>query len=177
MAQKRIRAVDRKLKGRYAALASNPEKSAKARLSDANAHYKNTREVVKTLQGMPLQSAQKYLKAVLAHQRCVPFRRHMGGVGRTGQAKEWKASTGRWPEKSVKVVQSLLINARSNALHKENPLDAAHLRIWRIQANRARQMRRRTYRAHGRIGAYMRSPAHLQVILTQDPVQVKPPTA
>ena len=177
MANKRVRAVDRKLKGRYAAFASNPEKTAKARVSDSQAHFKNTRETVKTLQGMPLVAAQKYLRDVLNHKRCVPFRRFCGGVGRTAQAKEWKNSLGRWPEKSVKAVQSLLINARSNALSRDKPLEVRQLRIWRIQANRARQLRRRTYRAHGRIGAFMRSPSHIQVILKQDQTEIKAPEA
>ena len=33
--------------------------------------------------------------------------------------------------------------------------------------NRAPNMRRRTYRAHGRINAYMSSPAHIEMIVTE----------
>ena len=37
-------------------------------------------------------------------------------------------------------------------------------------------MRRRTYRAHGRIGPYMASPCHIEVILTEKGDKVpKPP--
>lgn len=36
-----------------------------------------------------------------------------------------------------------------------------------IQVNRAPYMRRRTYRAHGRINPYMSSPCHIEMILTE----------
>ena len=43
-----------------------------------------------------------------------------------------------------------------------------------LSVNRAAQMRRRTYRAHGRINAYMSSPCHIELILTEkDDVVVK----
>jgi len=44
-------------------------------------------------------------------------------------------------------------------------LDVDHLVIDHIQVNRAPYMRRRTYRAHGRINPYMSTPCHLEVIL------------
>lgn len=42
-------------------------------------------------------------------------------------------------------------------------------------ANRAPYMRRRTYRAHGRINAYMSSPAHIELILVQRSDDVEKP--
>ena len=59
--------------------------------------------------------AKQYLKDVLAHKRCVPFVRYNGHVGRTGQAKEFGLTQGRWPEKSVNIVMGLLVNLESNA--------------------------------------------------------------
>merc|ERR1711874_716504 len=46
-------------------------------------------------------------------------------------------------------------------------LDADHLVIENIQVNRAPHMRRRTYRAHGRINPYMSSPCHIEVTLVE----------
>ena len=46
-------------------------------------------------------------------------------------------------------------------------LDADHLVVDHIQVNRAPKMRRRTYRAHGRINPYMSSPCHIEVILVE----------
>merc|ERR1719234_2732533 len=46
-------------------------------------------------------------------------------------------------------------------------LDADHLIIEHIQVNRAAKMRRRTYRAHGRINPYMSSPCHIEITLVE----------
>ena len=67
------------------------------------------------------------------------------------QAKNQKSagSQGRWPKKSAIVLLELLKNAESNAEVKMLNTDA--LVIDHIQVNRAAKLRRRTYRAHGRI--------------------------
>merc|ERR1711868_203857 len=114
---------------------------------------------------MPLHRANKYLKNVIAHKEIVPFRRFMGGVGRHAQAKAHGTSQGRWPLKSCEFLLQLLKNAESNAEFKG--LDPDHLVIEHIQVNRAPKMRRRTYRAHGRINPYMSSPCHIEVCLVE----------
>merc|ERR1711862_21795 len=91
---------------------------------------------------------------------------------RSGQSLNASGSQGRWPKKSAEFFLSLLKNAESNADYKG--LDVDHLVVDHVQVNRAAQMRRRTYRAHGRINAYMSSPCHIEVILTEkDDVKVK----
>ena len=52
-------------------------------------------------------------------------------------------------------------------------LDTSKLYISHIQVNAAPTLRRRTYRAHGRIGPYMSNPCHIQLILTLRREQVK----
>ena len=59
----------------------------------------------------------------------------------------------------------MLKNAESNAELKG--LDVDSLVIEHIQVNKAPKMRRRTYRAHGRINPYMSSPCHIEMILTE----------
>merc|ERR1712048_763608 len=88
-----------------------------------------------------------------------------GTIGRTPQAKEFKMSQGRWPIKSAKIVLDLLKNAESNAEFKN--LDPENMYISHFSVNRAQKGRRRTYRAHGRINAYMSSPAHMELFLTE----------
>jgi ribosomal protein uL22 len=56
---------------------------------------------------------------------------------------------GRWPKKSAEFLLQLLRNAESNADYKG--LDVDRLVIEHIQVNHAPCLRRRTYRAHGRI--------------------------
>merc|ERR1712135_242163 len=104
-------------------------------------------------------------KDVVDKKQIVPFRRFSGGVGRKAQCKNHKAPQGRWPEKSAQFLLQLLKNAESNADVKG--LDVDSLVIDHIQVNKAPYMRRRTYRAHGRINPYMSTPCHLEVILSE----------
>merc|ERR1712033_49145 len=151
--------------GRYAQEPDNPSKTAKARGSNLRVHFKNTRETAQAIKKMPLHRATGYLKNVIAQKEIIPFRRFMGGVGRHAQAKVHGTSQGRWPVKSAEFLLHLLKNAESNAEFKG--LDADALVIDHIQVNRAAKMRRRTYRAHGRINPYMSSPCHIEVILSE----------
>merc|ERR1712213_174814 len=151
--------------GRYAAEPDNATKSAKARGSNLRVHFKNTRETAQAIKRMPLHRATTYLKNVIEQKEIIPFRRFMGGVGRHAQAKVHGTSQGRWPKKSCEFLLDLLKNAESNAEYKG--LDPDHLVIEHIQVNRAPKMRRRTYRAHGRINPYMSSPCHIEVCLVE----------
>merc|ERR1711955_140493 len=126
---------------------------------------KNTRETAQAIKGMHIRKANKYLRDVTIKQQCVPFRRYNGGVGRCAQAKHHGATQGRWPKKSAEFLLHMLKNAESNAELKG--LDADHLIIEHIQVNRAAKMRRRTYRAHGRINPYMSSPCHIEITLVE----------
>ena len=135
---------------KYSREATNPSKSCKAMGVDLRVHYKNTYETAQAIKGMALKAAQTYLADVVEKKQCVPFRKYTGCIGRTPQAKAFKMSQGRWPVKSAKILINLLRNAESNAEHKN--LDADNLVIKHIQVNAAQQGRRRTYRAHGRIG-------------------------
>merc|ERR1712140_31100 len=67
--------------------------------------------------------------------------------------------------KSAEFLLQLLKNAESNAEYKG--LDPDHLVIEHGQVNRAPKMRRRTYRAHGRINPYMSSPCHIEICLVE----------
>merc|ERR1719471_830705 len=131
--------------------------------------------MAQAIKKMPLSRATAYLKNVIAQKEIIPFRRFMGGVGRHAQAKVHGTSQGRWPKKSAKFLLHLLKNAESNAEYKG--LDADHLFIDHIQVNRAPKMRRRTYRAHGRINPYMSSPCRIEVVLAEKDTVVAKPTA
>ncbi|CAG2101767.1 unnamed protein product [Medioppia subpectinata] len=162
--------------GRYSTDPENPTKSCKARGSNLRVHFKNTRETAQAIKRMALRRAQRYLKNVIDQKEIVPFRRFSGGVGRKAQVKAFAGTTqGRWPEKSAEFLLQLLRNAESNADYKG--LDVDRLVIEHIQVNRAPKMRRRTYRAHGRINPYMSSPCHIEVILSEKEQVVSKPSA
>eukprot|EP00440_Ansanella_granifera_P017361 gb/GFBE01018855.1/.p1 GENE.gb/GFBE01018855.1/~~gb/GFBE01018855.1/.p1 ORF type:complete len:109 (+),score=38.27 gb/GFBE01018855.1/:1-327(+) len=82
-------------------------------------------------------------------------------------------SQGRWPVKSAKIVLGLLRNAEANAEFKN--LDTENLFVEHVQVNAAQQGRRRTYRAHGRIGPYMNCPCHVEMILSEKEEAVEKP--
>lgn len=62
----------------------------KAQISNVPVHFKKTVEVVRGLNGMTLKRAYDYLKNVIGHKECVPFRRFKSGIGRCAQAKQFK---------------------------------------------------------------------------------------
>merc|ERR1712226_1461871 len=150
---------------RYSTEPENPTKSCKARGSYLRVHFKNTRETAMALKKMHIRKAYRFLKDVCDKTQIVPFRRFNGGVGRKAQAKNHGHTQGRWPVKSAEFLLGLLKNAESNADVKG--LDVDSLVIDHIQVNRAPYMRRRTYRAHGRINPYMSSPCHIEMILSE----------
>ncbi len=127
----------------------NKNLAATAAGYDLRVHFKNTYETAKAIRGMNLADAEAYLGAVLEHKRCIPFTKYEGSTGRTGQAKEFGLTKGRWPEKSVRIVLALLKNAKSNAEAKR--LNVDNVFVKNVQVNQAQKGRRRTYRAHGRI--------------------------
>ncbi|KAI8908594.1 ribosomal protein L22/L17 [Gorgonomyces haynaldii] len=146
-------------------------KSAKASGNYLRVHFKNTREVAATIKGYNLQKAKAYLADVVDHKQAVPFRRFAGGIGRTAQGKAFGVSRARWPVKSVQFVSQLLKNAEANA--EQKGLDLNKLVIQHIQVNQAPKQRRRTYRAHGRINAYMSSPCHIELVVVEEEKQVE----
>ncbi|KAJ3125768.1 60S ribosomal protein L17 [Nowakowskiella sp. JEL0407] len=160
---------------RYAVTDINSAKSAKARGSYLRVHFKNTRETAAAITGMNLRKAVAYLGDVKEFKRAIPFRRFNGGTGRTAQAKEFGATLGRWPVKSVEFLLGLLKNAESNAETKGLNLET--LIIKHIQVNQAPKQRRRTYRAHGRINAYMSSPCHIELVVEEAEKKVEKETS
>eukprot|EP00997_Jenningsia_sp_PLL12_P007916 NODE_4611_length_643_cov_64.818182_g3953_i0.p1 GENE.NODE_4611_length_643_cov_64.818182_g3953_i0~~NODE_4611_length_643_cov_64.818182_g3953_i0.p1 ORF type:complete len:197 (+),score=51.16 NODE_4611_length_643_cov_64.818182_g3953_i0:35-592(+) len=156
---------------KYCRKSANPEKSAQAKVDDLRAHYKNTYETAKAVKGLKIKRAINYYEQVLEKKAIIPFRRHLGGIGRNTQAKQHKCVFGRWPEKSVTKMLSLLKNLLSNAESKG--LDTDRCVITNVVVQRAAQGRRRTYRAHGRISPYKSSNCHVQFYLSEKAEGVK----
>jgi len=152
---------------RYSVEPEVPEKTSKSRGNHLRVHFKHCREIAHFTKGMEVNKAIKVLEDVLQFKAIVPFVKFTGGIGRKAMAKQCKApgSKGRWPVKATAVYLNLLKNAVANAETKG--LEAESLIIDHAQCNRAPAGRRRTYRAHGRIGKYASQPAHVEVILKE----------
>lgn len=153
-------------------------KSTRSAGRDLTCHYKQMSEVGRAIKGMKLDKAKAYLERVLAKKDVIPYMRHKGGKGRHAQAKnhKWVVGSG-WPSKSSKMMLKLLENAEANAKgdKKDPDLEAGNLVLNHVQVNRARKMRRRTYRAHGRMGPYVRSPCHVEIVAEAPLVKVSKP--
>lgn len=145
---------------KYSRQPAEAAKSAKCRISDLRAHYKNTYNVARACKGLKLKAAIRYMDDCLDHKQIIPFRRYSGGVSRKAQAKVFKHTQGRWPEKSLKAVKELLINLRANAETQKLDIDACLIN--HVVVQRAVSGRRRTYRAHGRISPYLSSNCHIE---------------
>lgn len=152
---------------RYSVEPEVPEKTSKSRGSHLRVHFKHCREIAHYTKGMKVTKALKYLDDVLAFKAVIPFVKFTGGIGHKGQGKQIKSpgNNGRWPVKATAVYRDLLKNAMANAETKG--LDTDNLVIDHAQVNRAPPGRRRTYRAHGRIGKYASQPAHIEIILKE----------
>jgi len=129
-------------------------------------HFKNTRETGGAIKGMNLIRAKQYLKNVILKTEIIPFTRYKYGVGRKSQIKNQKASAGRWPKKSAQMISKILLNAESNA--KRKGLDTDSLYIRKVQVNQAMKGQRRTFRAHGRVNAFLSHPCHVEITLMEN---------
>uniref|UniRef100_A0A2K6CML9 Large ribosomal subunit protein uL22 n=1 Tax=Macaca nemestrina TaxID=9545 RepID=A0A2K6CML9_MACNE len=133
--------------------------ACKSRGSNLRVHFKNTRETAQAIKGMHIRKATKYLKDVTLQKQCVPFRP-------CAQVRILSCHLKRQNlMENAEFLLHMLKNAESNAELKG--LDVDSLVIEHIQVNKAPKMRRRTYRAHGRINPYMSSPCHIEMILTE----------
>jgi len=140
---------------------------SKSRGSHLRVHFKHCREIAHHIKGMETGKAAKFMQDVLDRKAIVPFTKFTGGIGRKAMAKQHKTpgDKGRWPIKATAVVKDILSNAVANAESKG--LNVEKLYISHAQVNRAPPGRRRTYRAHGRIGKYASQPAHVELVLSE----------
>lgn len=150
--------------GRHHLKLLEKENTAIARGSDLRVSFKNTYETARAVKGMTLARAQAYLKAVMEKKEIVPFKRWRYGVGRKAQLKNAPqySHAGRWPVKSAQYVHSLVVNLAANAEAKE--VDTEKMLITHVQVNKGVPGRRRTYRAHGRIGPFKSHPCHIEMV-------------
>jgi ribosomal protein uL22 len=125
--------------------------AAKACGTHLRVHFKHCREIGNAIKGRQLKNAQQYLENVLQFKEAIPITKYTGGIGRHAMGKQYNAPGDKvaWPQKATRTFLDLLRNVESNASSKG--LEVEKLVITHVNANQAPKMRRRTYRAHGRI--------------------------
>merc|ERR1711971_230961 len=143
----------------------NPSLVASAKLLDARVKFKDCREAMKMIKGMPIARAQKYLLNVIERKEIV-----------TPPSSKMAEVVMQWPNNSTK---PLVSGRKKSAKHCSNfwltqktmqskkNLNVDKLIVENIQANMAHKIFKRTYMAHGRIAPFQQSPAHLFITLTE----------
>ena len=127
------------------------------------------------LVGMTIPRATQFLKNVIDKRECVTATKFNNGRGRHAQAKQHGQVLAFWPQKICRVVLKLVANAANNAEVKG--LDRGKLIISAAQANPAPRIFKRTFGAHGRINPFMKSPAHLFVMVEEKQAKVPVPAS
>jgi large subunit ribosomal protein L17e len=151
---------------KYSKEPANPNAFAKARADNVRVSFKNTMNVGRVLQGMSLRRSKKFLNNVLRHSEAVPLTKYNTGRARHAQGNEWKQTNlCSFPTKSIYSMLKILRNAEANA--KAKGLESKSLFLSHVQVNKAPPVRRRTFRAHGRIGPYQAHPSHIEIILSE----------
>jgi large subunit ribosomal protein L22 len=143
----------------------DPEKTVKASAREARVSHKSAREICKTIKGMMLTQAKKYLKDVITKKRSVPFRRFKKKAGHRHGLE--KAYAGRYPVKAAKQVLKILEGAEANAEYKG--LDTDRLRIIHASAYPGMKIKRYTQRASGRSTPNFETLCHFEIALEEQP--------
>ena len=143
----------------------DPEKTVKASGREVRVSHKSAREVCKTIKGMTLDQAKKYLRDVMEKKRPVPFTRfkkkaaHRHGLH--------KAFAGRYPVKAAKQVLKVLEEAEANAENKG--LDIDRMRIIHAAAYPGMKIKNYMPRAMGRSSPKFETLCHIEMVLEEQP--------
>lgn len=150
----------------YSITGLDRDKTAIASGRDLKVSHKNTREVTNTIKGMTLERAKSYLEEVILMKRAVPFKRHNKKVGHRRGLALFKWHSGRFPEKSARLVYEVLSNAEANAEYKG--LDTEKCRIIHAAVMKARKIKRYIERAHGRSTPFNETLIHIEIVLLEE---------
>jgi large subunit ribosomal protein L22 len=145
----------------------DPEKTAIASGREVRVSHKSAREVCKTIKGMMLATAKRYLRDVIDKKKPVPFRRYNKKVGHRRGLE--KAFTGRYPVKAAQKVLHVVEGAEANAENKG--LDVDRLRVFHAVAYPGIKIKRYMPRAHGRSSPKFNTTTHIEIVLDEKPGQ------
>ena len=139
-----------------------PERSAIARVKEADVSMKDSVNIAHYLRGKPLVQAKEILEGVVKKVRPVPYFRYLDSVSH----RKGKVGPGRFPVRAAKAFQELLNNVEANAEFKS--LDTENLKIVHIAASKGRVVKKFTPKAYGRAGANFRDLINLEVVVKEE---------
>lgn len=137
-----------------------PEKSAIARVKEADISMKDAVNIAHYLRGKSLELVKNILEGVVKKERPVPYFRYLDSVShRKGMGP------GRYPVKAAKAFQELVNNAEANAEFKSLNMEA--LKVSHIAASKGRMVKKYSPKAYGRAGAKFKDLIHLEIVLEE----------
>ena len=147
----------------YSITELDTEKAVKASGRELRISPKHAREVCKTIKGMHLDKAKRYLEQVTAKKQPLPFRRFVKKLGhRHGMQK---AMVGKYPVKAAAQILKVLESAEGNAEFKG--LDVERLRIIHASAYPGMKIKRSIPRAFGRSTPKNKTLTHIEIVLEE----------
>lgn len=147
----------------YSVAELDTEKTAKASGRELKISPKHAIEVCRTIKGMRLGKAKRFLEQVMEMKQPVPFRRFTKKLGhRHGMHK---AMVGKYPVKAAAEVLNVLESAEGNAEFKG--LDIERLRIRHVSAYPGIKLKRAIPRAMGRSSPKNNTLTHVEVVLEE----------
>jgi large subunit ribosomal protein L22 len=145
--------------------ALDPEKTVKASGREVRVSHKSAREICRSIKGMMLTEAKKYLLDVAAKKRAVPFKRFKKKVGHRHGLEG--AYAGRYPVKAAGEILKIIKGAEADAENKG--LDPERLRIIHASAYPGIKIKRFMPRAFGRATPKFETLCHIEIALEEQP--------
>jgi len=147
----------------YSVTEFDTERTVKASGRELRISPKHAREVCKTIKGMRLNKAKRYLGQVMEKKQSVPFRRFVKKMGhRHGMQK---AMVGKYPGKAVAKILKVLESAECNADFKG--LNIERLRVIHASAYPGMKIKRAIPRAFGRSSPKNKTLTHIEIVLEE----------
>jgi len=141
----------------------DPERTAKASGRELRISPKHAREVCKTIKGMMLEDAKKFLEDVIAMRRPVPFRRYKKKVPHRRGLQGF--CTGRFPVKAARYILRLLEQVEANAEFKG--LNTEKLKIIHAAAYPGMKLKKFFPRAFGRSSPNFEVLTHVEIVVQE----------
>ena len=147
----------------YSIVQLDPDRTTLASGRDLPVSAKDTEEVCRSIRGMRLEQAKKWLEAVMDEKQLVTYRRHH--KKHAHHATGTTRPEGGYPVKAADAVVKVLKNAESNAESKG--LNIEKLRIIHAAAQKGRKLRKAIPRAHGRSSPYVQQLTHIEIAVEE----------
>ena len=141
----------------------DPERTAKASGRELRISPKHAREICKTIKGMMLEDAKKFLEDVIALRRPVPFRRYKKKVPHRRGLQGF--CTGRFPVKAARHILRLLNEVEANAEFKG--LNTEKLKIIHAAAYPGMKIKKFFPRAFGRSSPNFEILTHVEIVVQE----------